>query len=83
MLICCSECRYRSARPRRTQHGPDVWCNHPGNPQSVPQGVLDVETARVSCAFQADERAGQGEPVTEPVVRMRRRIPVTVAAPVS
>ncbi len=81
MLICCSECRYRSARSRRTHHGPDVWCNHPDNRQSVPQGVLDVKTTRVSCAFGADQRAGPAEPVAEPVVRTRRRIPVAVAAP--
>ncbi|MFP1682416.1 hypothetical protein ACLD0W_07870 [Alloalcanivorax sp. C16-1] len=60
-----------------------MWCNHPDNRQSVPQGILDVKTTRVSCAFGAGKRADRGEPIAEPLVRTRRRIPVVAPAELS
>ena len=101
MLMCCSDCQYRGARPRRTLYGPGVWCSHPDNRDSVPRGVLHAGSASVECAYtqpgearKPDERgqggreqsgreqAGRGRERGErtPVVRVRRRIPVSGTA---
>jgi len=91
MLMCCSDCQYRGARPRRTLYGPGVWCSHPDNRDSVPRGVLHAGSASVECAYarsgaarEQGDRAPAGR-VRErrergPVVRVRRRIPVSGTA---
>lgn len=62
MLTCCSECPYRGARPRRTLYGPDVWCAHPDNGESLPLAILDEDSARVLCAFTGSEQGSEGAP---------------------
>lgn len=80
-LKCCSGCRYGNARARRTPYGPGVWCGHPDNHDGVPQGVMDAESASVVCAFGGAPAGRAGEaPVPEPVVKVRRRIPLTATS---
>ena len=79
MLTCCSDCQYRGARPRRTLYGPGVWCSHPDNRDSVPRGVLHAASASVECAY-ARPREAPARRGNAPVVKVRRRIPVSGTA---
>lgn len=77
-LKCCSGCRYGNARARRTPYGPGIWCAHPENQDGVPQGVLDAASASVVCAFGEASAGGDREEAgRKPVVKVRRRVPVT------
>ena len=79
MLMCCSDCQYRGARPRRTLYGPGVWCSHPENRDSVPRGVLHAASASVECIYARNREAPARRDNT-PVVKVRRRIPVSGTA---
>jgi hypothetical protein len=80
-LKCCSGCRYGDARARRTPYGPGIWCAHPDNQDGVPQGVLDAESASVVCAFgEASSGGDREEAGRKPVVKVRRRVPVTATS---
>lgn len=55
MLICCKNCPFRGAHPRRTPYGPGDWCEHPDNDRGVPVAWLDPVTAALRCAVVEGE----------------------------